>query len=159
MAGQFHRWWQCFRNAKFIPFFCSRLSHFSGCQIDPAKVADHSLYASQAEVKDGGESLTFAVVGNVRSNVAGLDRRAGRHAHDDVTSAVVQSIAGEIGSNGPICRVYWGHGDARTGRRLATLGRCVVTGFARTHCTWPATKKALNWFECRVSRSWVIMMA
>ena len=79
-----------------------------GCQLI-RRVADHSLYASQAEVKHfGEEQLSFAVVGNVRDALPALDRRAGRHGHGGITAAIVQSLSSSMGQGGPEFVVFTG---------------------------------------------------
>jgi hypothetical protein len=105
------------------------------CRLDPARIADHALYAD-----DGGETatdgaVTFAVVGNTRETVPGLDRAGGGFYHGpEVTQSIISDISIAAGPAGPSFVVHMGDGvrasnaaewarfDERTKHLLRTPG-------------------------------------
>lgn len=82
-----------------------------GCAIDPARVNDHRLYADDRAVRSTDGAVTFAVVGNTRGTVPGLDRAAGAHFHGAaVGTSIMEDIRGRVGPAGPRFLVHMGDG-------------------------------------------------
>lgn len=64
-----------------------------GCGIDPAKIPDHALYADDGQMLEAPGAITFAVLGNSRDIVPGLDRTAGRFGHGaEVATQILTDI-------------------------------------------------------------------
>ena len=83
----------------------------SGCAVDPARVADHRLYADDRTVRSTEGAISFAVVGNTRGTVPGIDRAAGAHFHGAaVTESIIGDIRSRVGKAGPRFLVHMGDG-------------------------------------------------
>ena len=79
------------------------------CGVDPAKVTDHRLYADDRAVRSVEGAVTFAVVGNTRGTVPGLDRAGGGHFHGpEVTTEILGDIRDKAGPSGPRFLVHMG---------------------------------------------------
>ncbi len=87
------------------------LSLVAACGVDPAKVPQHRLYADDGAVRKTEGAVTFAVVGNTRGTVPGLDRAGGGHWHGSGPGdAILADIAKVAGPSGPRFLVHLGDG-------------------------------------------------
>ena len=69
------------------------LGLLGACGLDPAKVPDHSVYASNGSARVADQPVVFGVVGNTRTFLPALDRAQGNNgATEGVTEAIVLDL-------------------------------------------------------------------
>jgi hypothetical protein len=74
-------------------FAAATLAALTSCGVDADKIADHKLYADDEDtLTHEGESLQFAVVGNLRPPIPGVDQAGRKGPTDGVSQAIVADM-------------------------------------------------------------------
>ncbi|MCB9758873.1 MAG: hypothetical protein H6739_03460 [Alphaproteobacteria bacterium] len=75
----------------------SALASLCACAVHPDKIPDHTLFGDdEAKITAEGETLRFAVIGNVRGPVPGLDRAGGGISYDGVPEAMIADLRAKV---------------------------------------------------------------
>lgn len=68
----------------------------------PEAITDHKLYADDGDTREYDGRVSFAVVGNTREPIPGLDQRAGRRGESaGVTEVLVADMVSQVEAGGP----------------------------------------------------------